>query len=86
MVSDMDRLMHVLDGKKPPEAGDASDQIGCAHAKKEATCTTGYFECRMFRGNGNLHIKFRRPELVDKVNRILAKHYGETLPDDRKTA
>lgn len=84
LVGDMDRLFHTLDGKKPPEGANAADTIGYAHTKREKTCQTDYFECRMFGGNGNLHIKFRRTDLVDKVNAILAKHYGVTLPDDTK--
>jgi len=86
LVADMDRFFHILDGKKPPEAGNAADAIGQAHTKGEKKFETEYFEARMFRGNGNLHLKFRRPDLVDKVNRVLAKHYGEALPDDRKVA
>lgn len=86
LVNDMDRLFHVLDGKKPPEAGSAADLIGREHQRKAKTCKTEYFEAKMFRGNGNLHLKFTRPDLVVKVNRILTKHYGATLPDDRKSA
>ena len=52
----------------------------------EETCETTYMSFRMFRGNGNLHIKFLRPDLVDRINDILARHYGVVLPDDRKAA
>jgi hypothetical protein len=86
LVGDLDRVMHVLDGKKPPEAGNAADVIGFAHkADAGGTFETEYFEGRTFK-NGNLHMKFRRPDLVDKVNAIIARHYGVTLADDRKVA
>lgn len=84
MVSDMDRLMHVLDGKKPPEAQNVADLIGNAAYSKAKTVESEYFECKLFYGNGNLHIKFRRMDLVTKVNRMLTRAKGETLPDDRR--
>lgn len=30
--------------------------------------------------NGNAHITFLRPDLVDRMNQILAKHYPNALP------
>lgn len=83
MVRDMDRMFHVLDGKKPPDSGDLADAISDTIRKKEKLLNTEYFECKLFMGNGNLHMKFKRPDLVTKVNRILTKHKGVTLPDDR---
>lgn len=38
----------------------------------------------MFRGNGNMHIKFRRLDLLNRANDIIARHYGETLADNTK--
>jgi hypothetical protein len=31
--------------------------------------------------NGNAHITFTRPDLVDNVNRIIADEYGNTLAE-----
>lgn len=86
MVRDMDRLFHVLDGKKPPDNGDVADLISDTLRKKGKLLNTEYFECKLFLGNGNLHMKFTRPDLVTKVNRILTKHHGVTIPDDRMPA
>jgi len=36
--------------------------------------------------NGNLHIVFKRPDIVAKANKIVADFYGETLADARRTA
>jgi hypothetical protein len=36
--------------------------------------------------NGNLHIVFKRPDIVAKANKIVADFYGETLADARTTA
>lgn len=83
MVGDMDRLFHVLDGKKPPEAENFADAVGHAAHTKSKSASSEYLDAKLFFGNGNLHIKFLRPDLVTKVNRILTKHKGVTLPDDR---
>ncbi len=38
-----------------------------------------YFELRRFK-NGNAHIIFKREDLIDKLNSILAKHFPGALP------
>jgi hypothetical protein len=80
-VQDMDRCMHVLDGKPAPEY----QQGICAalrdaqrdRAKDEAA--TEYWRVRFFRGNGNAHFYPLRADLVERANRLIAEHYGETL-------
>jgi hypothetical protein len=44
-------------------------------------CGTPYARVRWFK-NGNAHLWFKRPELVDKMNKILAKHYPGALAYD----
>ena len=54
-----------------------------------------YFKVRGFK-NGNAHVWFKRDDLVEQVNKLLAEWYGETIGDgmtrepdpldDRKTA
>lgn len=39
-----------------------------------------YFRARVF-GNGNIHLWFERPDLLRKVNLLLAEHYGEVIGD-----
>jgi hypothetical protein len=38
-----------------------------------------YLAIRTFK-NGNGHVMFKRPDLVDAMNRIIAKHYPGALP------
>jgi hypothetical protein len=52
------------------------------HAKG---CESEYFRFELYR-NGNLHIVFKRPDLVAKANKIVADYYGEVLPDGRRSA
>jgi hypothetical protein len=85
-VRDLDRIFHLLDGKAPKDhIADASAVIGQARGRKggQQTVETDYFTFRLM-GNGNLHIVFKRPDLVDGVNRIIAAHFGATLGHDRR--
>lgn len=41
-------------------------------------CETEFFAIRWFK-NGHAHVTFRRPDLVDRLNKILAKHYPGAL-------
>ncbi|EFH2976473.1 DUF4942 domain-containing protein, partial [Escherichia coli] len=38
-----------------------------------------YFTIRAFL-KGTVHIMFRRPDLVDRLNDIIARHFPEALP------
>jgi predicted RNA methylase len=39
-----------------------------------------YFRIRVFK-NGNCHLWFKRDDLVEQVNKLLAEYYGEVIPD-----
>lgn len=83
-IQDLERVFYVLDQKKPPESSNGADIIVAALQRNELTADTPYFSVRMFPGNGNIHLKFKRLDLVDKVNAIIAKHANGGLPDDTK--
>lgn len=85
-IADLDRCFHVLDGKRPPEASNAADVIEFGYKQKQAVVDTPYFSARLFRGNKNIHLTFKRLDLVDRANDIIAKHSNGGLPDDRKVA
>lgn len=81
-MRDLDRIFHIMDGKAPKDhGGDASAMIS-ATRKAPATVETDYFVCKLFK-NRNLHVAFKRQDLVAKVNRIIAEHFGETLAHER---
>ncbi len=77
-LRDIDRVMHVLDGKHGPEYSQ-----GLCQAMREAMqmegqrweVTTPYFRVKWFR-NGNAHLHFLRDDLLLKANRLIAEHYG----------
>jgi len=85
---DIERTLSILDGNAPcgrmsgvVAAIDTATRDGEDHAETE------YFSVRIFM-NGNLHVTFKRSDLIEKANIIVAKHFGATVgapkKDDRK--
>ena len=80
-IGDLCRIMHILDGKQPKDhLGDFRSVIASAWtwSKKESTAESEYFHARLFK-NGNAHITIKRLDLVEKANKLIAAHYGQTL-------
>ena len=66
----VDNVFHLLDGQgiaKYP--GDAVTRIRKAMNENKWECETDYFAFRWYK-NGNLHIEFKRADLVADLNRI----------------
>ena len=74
--NDVDRVFKTLDGKKYVERS-----LSCA--MNTAFQDGGYYEDEYFAAkaykNGNLHLRFKRADLVEKVNLIIAKRYGSVI-------
>lgn len=75
-INDLDRVFKVLDGKKhnARELSNAMNKAFCEKSNYEDE----YLEAKAFK-NGNLHLKFNRPDLINKVNLMIAKRYGNTV-------
>ncbi len=83
-VRDLDRIFHMLDGKQMPDPSiDACSQVQTARGRP-ADVETEYFVFKLC-ANGNLHVTFKRPDLVASVNRIISEHFGPVLGHDRRT-
>lgn len=68
----LDQVFHLLDGKPQNHtsyAGELGDAIREQTGAGKNSFETQYFRGRCF-GNGNLHMEFTRPDLVDKFNLI----------------
>ena len=83
-LDDLIRVQAVLDGKPEPDhRGGVSSALSKAglngYGGKAGQCETEYLAIRTFK-NGNGHITFKRLDLVDKMNLIIAKHYPGALP------
>lgn len=71
LLSDLDKVFHMLDGKGFPEyPNDLVTKAKEAARSKDSEFETDYFECRAYFKTGTLHIKFKRPDLVARFNRI----------------
>lgn len=79
-VNDLDRVFHILDGKIAPtdnliawRLSDEGRKVG-----RGVRIETEYMTF-LPRKNGNLEITFKRPDLLEKANRIMAGEAGNTL-------
>lgn len=79
---DLERMLHLLDGKPVPDnrADVASrfDTHVSQHGKSAEDYSDDYLSIRYYQ-KGSAHITFRRPDLVEKMNDIIAKHYPGML-------
>lgn len=76
-VDDLRRVLHVFDGKPQP------DQRTGVWATLYRRDSNGLFEdeyisVERFK-NGNVHCKFKKPDLTEKLNAILARRYPNAL-------
>ncbi|MDQ0422315.1 hypothetical protein J2045_003363 [Peteryoungia aggregata LMG 23059] len=83
-LSDVERAFRVLEGN-----ADHAGFYGIANKiyrerrnfeRARSEHENAYFKVRIFM-NGNAHLWFTRKDLVERINKILAEHYGETLGD-----
>jgi hypothetical protein len=83
-LRDVERVFCVMDGKPIPERnGGIVSAISVAQrvdAQKRREVETEFFHCRWYK-NGALHIRFKRLDLLARINAIIAEYYGEVLAD-----
>ncbi|MDH1321454.1 DUF4942 domain-containing protein [Enterobacter bugandensis] len=84
-INDLARPFWILDGKNVPdfrvsEGAGLSEFISRGGANSVGDVfTCEYFTVRAYK-KGSAHITFTRPDLVEKVNDIIARHYPGALP------
>ena len=79
-LDDLVRVMSVLDGKPEPDHRNGWYQrLNAVKSTLDPDAEDDYMRVRSFR-NGNGHVTFKRPDLVDAMNRIIAKHFPGALP------
>jgi len=87
-LQDIERTFFVLDGRVPPAtyAGIVSaveDSRRGRSGPRQSEIETEFFRVRCFM-NGNAHVWFKRDDLVEKVNKLLAEYYGAVIPEERE--
>lgn len=80
-LADLDRMLNLLDGKPVPEnRNDLSVRLDAHICKQHVSVYEDeYVEIRYFQ-KGTGHIIFKRSDLIDKMNRIVARYFPATLP------
>ncbi|MFY7407924.1 DUF4942 domain-containing protein, partial [Enterobacter cloacae complex sp. IR5374] len=81
-LADLERMLMLLDGKPVPDnrddvtrrLGDHIHENRHGNHYEDEMFTIKYFQ------KGTAHISFKRPELLDKMNDIVAKHFPSMLP------
>ncbi|RBQ35323.1 restriction endonuclease subunit M [Rahnella aquatilis] len=80
-LADLERMLFLLDGKPIPDnRGDISTRL-MEHVRdnpSQQSYEDDYFNIRYFQ-KGTGHLTFKHPELIDKMNDIIAKHYPGML-------
>lgn len=80
-LNDLDRVFQTLDGKQYHSRTLESD-MNIAFAQGEIF-ESDFYRVKAFK-NGNMHVEFKRVDLLDKVNEQIAEFYAEgALPDAR---
>ncbi|ECG5643824.1 DUF4942 domain-containing protein [Salmonella enterica subsp. enterica serovar Poona] len=81
-LADLERMLMLLDGKPVPDnRADVTRRLG-DHIHENSGSNSyedGMFKIKYFQ-KGTAHIVFKRPELIDKMNDIVAKHFPGALP------
>ncbi|EJM4069800.1 DUF4942 domain-containing protein [Salmonella enterica] len=80
-LADLERMLMLLDGKPVPDnRADVTRRLGDhIHENRGSNSyEDGMFKIKYFK-KGTAHITFKRPELVDRLNDIIARHYPGML-------
>lgn len=82
-LADLDRMLNLLDGKPVPEnRHDLGIRLD-AHIDQQRSSQVfedDYVSIRYFQ-KGSAHITFKRPDLIEKMNDIIARHYPGMLAE-----
>lgn len=80
-LADLKRMLMLLDGKPVPDhRADVTRRLGDhIHENRHSNRYEDEMFAIKYFQKGTAHITFRRPELFDKLNDIIARHYPGAL-------
>ena len=80
-LADLERMLMLLDGKPVPDnRADVTRRLGDhIHENRHSNSYEDEMFAIKYFQKGTAHITFKRPELVDKLNDIIARHYPGAL-------
>lgn len=74
-LNDLDRVFHVLDGEKHAPRRLETALNAAFDCVGPWVYDDQFFQVKGYR-NGNAHIVFKRADLIDKANKVIADYYG----------
>lgn len=81
-LADLERMLHLLDGKPLPDnRGDITTRLYehiRTHPQMARDYQDDYLSIKYFM-KGSAHLTFKKPDLVEKMNDIVAKHFPGML-------
>ncbi|TGJ99813.1 DUF4942 domain-containing protein [Leptospira langatensis] len=84
-IMDIERIFYVLDRKKPPEYHQSARRhMEAARYRNVREFSDDYFKIISYK-NGNHHISFKREDLVERVNGIIARACGPVVGERTKS-
>lgn len=85
-INDIDRVFKILDGQKhQPRALELAINAAFSIRENRNTYSDDYYLIRGFK-NTNMHITFKRDDLLEKANKIIGDYYHGQALAKRKTA
>lgn len=82
-LDDLMRVMSIMDGKPAPDHRYGFyNHISAANREKKTTFENEYLAIKWFKKAGTGHVTFKRLDLVEKLNKILAKHFPNAIASD----
>lgn len=82
-IDDLARLFYVLEGRNVPDYrvsdGARLDEFFSLNQFNGEVFDSDYFTVRYFK-KGSAHVTFKRPDLVEQLNDLVASHYPGMLP------
>ena len=81
-VDDLERYMHIVDGQPEPNPTEKFSSQMRSHYRQATEIETPYMRIKIFK-NGNGHVHFKRPDIVEQMNRMLASRFPAALPAAR---
>ncbi|WP_322075531.1 DUF4942 domain-containing protein [Burkholderia cenocepacia] len=82
-LDDLMRVFRVVEGKPEDDhRNGVYSMVSQSRHDRKNEAENDYVHVRWFK-NGNGHVTFKRPDLVEKLNRIIAKHYPFAIAAER---
>lgn len=82
-LDDLMRVMSIMDGQPAPDHRYGFySHISDANREKKTTFENEYLAIKWFKKAGTGHVTFKRLDLVEKLNKILAKHFPNAIASD----